>query len=35
MGLLSGDSIAWQAHVGGFLAGIGLLHLIQRNKIRF
>jgi membrane associated rhomboid family serine protease len=35
MGLMSGDSIAWQAHVGGFLAGIGLLHLIQRNKIRF
>ena len=31
MGLLSGDSIAWQAHVGGFLAGIGLLYLIQRN----
>jgi membrane associated rhomboid family serine protease len=31
MGLLSGDSVAWQAHVGGFLAGIGLLYFIQRK----
>jgi membrane associated rhomboid family serine protease len=33
-GLLSGDALAWQAHVGGFLAGIGLLRLIQTGKIK-
>jgi membrane associated rhomboid family serine protease len=35
MGLLGGDAMAWQAHVGGFLAGIGLLHLLQKGTIRF
>lgn len=35
MGILSSDSIAWQAHVGGFLGGIGLLHLLQQKIIRF
>ena len=34
LGLFSGESIAWQAHVGGFLAGIGLIYLIQKKKIR-
>jgi membrane associated rhomboid family serine protease len=31
-GLLSGDVLAWQAHVGGFLAGIGLLRFLQNTK---
>ncbi len=34
-GLIGGGNIAWQAHIGGFLGGIGLLHLIRRGKIRF
>lgn len=33
-GMLSGDNMAWQAHVGGFLAGIGLLHLMKKGKVR-
>ncbi len=35
MGLIGGGSLAWQAHIGGFLAGIGLLHLLQTGQIRF
>lgn len=31
IGMLSGDNMAWQAHLGGFLAGAGLLHLIQNG----
>ncbi len=34
-GFLSGESLAWQAHIGGFLAGIGLLYLMQSGKIKF
>ncbi len=33
-GALTGGAVAWQAHIGGFLAGIGLLHLLQKGKIR-
>jgi membrane associated rhomboid family serine protease len=33
-GSLSGGGVAWQAHIGGFLAGIGLLYLMQKGKIR-
>jgi membrane associated rhomboid family serine protease len=33
MGMLNGD--AWQAHIGGFLSGIGLLHLLQKGKLKF
>jgi membrane associated rhomboid family serine protease len=33
-GLIGGGDLAWQAHVGGFLAGIGLLQLLQKGKIR-
>ncbi len=32
MGTMSGISMAWQAHVGGFLAGIGLFALVQKGK---
>lgn len=34
-GSIGGGAIAWQAHLGGFLAGAGILHLMQKNKIRF
>lgn len=30
MGLLGGD-IAWQAHLGGFLSGLGLFYLIKKH----
>lgn len=33
-GMVSGGSLAWQAHVGGFLAGIGLLHLMQTGRLK-
>lgn len=33
-GVMMGDNQAWQAHIGGFLGGVGLLHLIQKGKIR-
>ncbi len=33
IGMIGGD-IAWQAHVGGFIAGAGLLVLLKKNKIR-
>ncbi len=35
MGTIGQDAMAWQAHIGGFLAGIGLLHLLQKGKLRF
>jgi membrane associated rhomboid family serine protease len=35
MGLIGHDSMAWQAHVGGLLAGIGLLHLLEKGKMKF
>lgn len=35
MGSIGGDMIAWQSHVGGFLTGIALLHLIQKGYLRF
>ena len=34
-GMLSGSNMAWQAHVGGFLTGAGLLWLMQKRKVRF
>ena len=34
-GFLSGENTAWQAHLGGFLAGAGLYHLLRTGKIRF
>jgi len=34
MGLLAGD-VAWQAHLGGFLAGIGLYYGIKKGLVRF
>lgn len=33
-GYISSASLAWQAHVGGFLTGIGLLYLIEKGKLR-
>lgn len=33
-GMLSGDALAWQAHVGGFLAGIGLYYGMKSGKIK-
>lgn len=35
MGLMGGDTMAWQAHVGGFLAGILLQRLLQKGKLQF
>ena len=35
MGLIGGPGIAWQAHIGGFLAGIALLRGLQRKIIKF
>lgn len=32
-GMISGGSLAWAAHVGGFLAGIGLLYLMRSRRI--
>lgn len=34
-GILSSENMAWQAHLGGFLAGIGLLQLIRTGRLRF
>ena len=34
-GLISEGNIAWQAHLGGFLAGITLLHALQKGIIKF
>ena len=33
-GLLSGGTMAWQAHVGGFLTGVLIVRLHQKGKIR-
>ncbi|MCB1532935.1 MAG: rhomboid family intramembrane serine protease [Alphaproteobacteria bacterium] len=35
VGFLSGEDTAWQAHVGGFVAGAGLYHLLRTGRIRF
>ena len=35
LGIMSGGAIAWHAHVGGFLGGIGLLMLMQKGKLKF
>ena len=35
IGLASGGTIAWQAHVGGFIAGVALLHFMQKGKLKF
>lgn len=35
LGGISGGTIAWHAHVGGFLGGIGLLILMQKGKLKF
>ena len=34
-GMFSGDNTAWQTHIGGFLGGIGLLHLMQKGRLKF
>ncbi len=34
-GMFSGDNTAWQTHIGGFLGGIGLLHLMQSGRLKF
>jgi membrane associated rhomboid family serine protease len=31
-GMLSGNSIAWQAHIGGFLCGAGLYYIFRTRK---
>jgi len=31
-GLAGGAAIAWEAHLGGFLAGLLLVGLFDRNK---
>lgn len=33
LGILGGSSMAWQAHLGGFLAGAGLYQLMRKGKI--
>jgi membrane associated rhomboid family serine protease len=35
MGMVGGGDLAWQAHIGGFLGGIALLHMMQKEKIKF
>jgi membrane associated rhomboid family serine protease len=35
LGAMSGGAMAWHAHVGGFLAGVGLLIGIQKGKLKF
>jgi membrane associated rhomboid family serine protease len=35
MGTIGNETMAWQAHIGGFLAGIGLLYLLQKGKLKF
>jgi membrane associated rhomboid family serine protease len=30
----SGENVAWQAHLGGFLAGAGLLYLMRRGFVK-
>ena len=30
--LFMGDGIAWQAHLGGYLTGVGILHLMSKKK---
>lgn len=32
---MMGDDIAWQAHLGGFLSGAGLYHLMRKGHLRF
>lgn len=34
-GMISGSNTAWQAHIGGFLTGAGLLWLVQKRKVKF
>ncbi len=35
IGLISGPGIAWQAHLGGFIAGVALLKGLQTGRVRF
>lgn len=35
VGFLSGENMAWQAHIGGFVAGAGLYYLLRTGRIRF
>ncbi len=35
LGILSDGTMAWQAHVGGMLTGVGLLRLLQKGKLKF
>jgi len=34
-GLLMGGTLAWQAHLGGYICGVALVMLMQKGKIRF
>ncbi len=34
LGLISNDT-SWQSHIGGFLGGVGLFHLLKKGLIRF
>jgi membrane associated rhomboid family serine protease len=34
MGMFSGGSIAWQAHIGGYAAGVLMIYLMQKGKLR-
>lgn len=35
IGVIGGGGIAWQAHLGGFLAGAGITALMLKGKLRF
>jgi membrane associated rhomboid family serine protease len=35
IGIASGDNIAWQTHIGGFLTGALIIYLAQKGKIKF
>ncbi len=35
IGLISGGDLAWQAHAGGYIAGVVLLRALQKGIVRF
>ncbi len=34
LGLIGGEGLAWQAHIGGYIGGVALLTLMRKGKIR-
>lgn len=34
-GFLSGENTAWQAHMGGFIAGAGLYYMLRTGRLKF